>query len=96
MLSTRYPYMYQLFGAYLNEDSDIWGDTLPEIIACYKRDCPRENQLGIIDEANSFINEHPNDLDSAFKKDYGRNFSPKLWGYTTASFLEELKRLLST
>ncbi|APA87261.1 hypothetical protein BJG93_17130 [Paraburkholderia sprentiae WSM5005] len=95
MLSTRYPKMYQLFGAYLNEDSDIWGDTIPEIIACYKRDCPRESHLEMVHEINSFMSEHPQDLDTAFKKDYGQDFSPKLWGYTTASFLDELKRLLS-
>ncbi|MBB5419875.1 hypothetical protein QF000_003127 [Paraburkholderia atlantica] len=95
MLSTRYPKMYQLFGAYLNEDFDIWGDTIPDIIACYKRDCPRESHLEMVHEINSFMSEHRDDLDSAFKNDYGRDFSPELWGYTTASFLDELKRLLS-
>ncbi|MCC8396597.1 hypothetical protein LJ656_28820 [Paraburkholderia sp. MMS20-SJTR3] len=95
MSSIRYPKMYQLFGAYLNEDSDLWGDTLPEIIFCYKRDCPRESHLELIREINSFISEHPEDLDTAFEIDYGPDFSPKLWGYTTTSFLEELKRLLS-
>ncbi|MCC8396599.1 hypothetical protein LJ656_28830 [Paraburkholderia sp. MMS20-SJTR3] len=87
--------MFQLFCCYLNEDSNIWGNTLPEILSCYKRDCPRESHLEMIREINLFINEHLDDLDSAFETDYGRNFSPELWGYTTLSFLEELKRILS-
>ncbi|WP_316251705.1 contact-dependent growth inhibition system immunity protein [Paraburkholderia sp. UCT2] len=44
---------------------------------------------------NSFMNEHPSDLDSAFERDYGAGIDPNLWGHTTASFLDELKRLLS-
>ncbi|MBB5468041.1 hypothetical protein OKW30_002545 [Paraburkholderia sp. Clong3] len=95
MLSERYPKLYQLFGAYLNQDSDLWGETIPEIVSCYRRDCPRESHLEMIHEIDSFINEHPDDLDSAFETDYGQDFDPELWGYTTTSFLEELKRLLS-
>ncbi|MCC8396600.1 hypothetical protein LJ656_28835 [Paraburkholderia sp. MMS20-SJTR3] len=94
MWSTRYPKMYQLFGAYLNQDCKIWGDTIPEIISSYKRDCPRESHLEMIREIDSFIGEHPDDLDTAFETDYGHDFDPQLWEYTTASFLEELKRLL--
>jgi hypothetical protein len=95
MLSDRYPRMYELFGAYFNQDSDLWGDTIPEIISCYKNDSPIEYQREIINEINSFINEHPSDLDSAFERDYGSGFDPHLWGHTAASFLDELKRLLS-
>ncbi|NIF53460.1 contact-dependent growth inhibition system immunity protein [Burkholderia sp. Ax-1724] len=95
MLSDRYPNLYQLFGAYFNQDSDLWGDTIPEIVSCYRRDCQRENHLEMIREIDSFISEHPNDLDSAFEKDYGQDLDPMLWGHTTASFLEELKHLLS-
>ncbi|MCC8401172.1 hypothetical protein LJ655_04555 [Paraburkholderia sp. MMS20-SJTN17] len=95
MLSSRYPKMYQLFGAYLNQDFDLWGDTIPEVVSCYKRDCPRESHLEMINEINSFMSEHLDDLDSAFEKDYGQDFDPELWGYTTTSFLHELKRLLS-
>ncbi|HEY2024867.1 contact-dependent growth inhibition system immunity protein [Paraburkholderia sp.] len=94
MLSDRYPNMYQFFGGYLNQDFDLSGDTIPAIVSCYRSECPRENHLEMIHEINSFISEHPDDLDSAFEKDYGQDFDPALWGHTTASFLEELKRLL--
>lgn len=94
MVSARHPKIYQLFGAYLNQDASMWGNTIPEIISCYKRDCPRESHLEMVREIDSFISEHPEDLDTAFEIDYGHEFSPELWGYTTVSFLEELKRLL--
>jgi|SRR5579863_1389849 len=95
MLSRRYPRMYSLFGAYLNQDFDLWGDSLEEIVGCFKRDSPPECRREIIDEINSFVAEHPMDLDSAFEKDYGGGFDPILWGYTVTSFFDELKRLFS-
>jgi hypothetical protein len=85
--------MYELFGAYLNQDFDLWGDTLAEIVGCYKRDSPPEYHREIVGEIDSFIREHPMDLDSAFERDYGGGVDPVLWGYTTASFFDELKRI---
>lgn len=93
MPSDRYPRMYELFGAYFNQDFDLWGDTIHEIASSYKMDSPPDYHREIINEINSFMDEHPNDLDSAFERDYGPGFNPELWGHTTASFLEELKRI---
>ncbi|MFT4065615.1 MAG: contact-dependent growth inhibition system immunity protein [Paraburkholderia sp.] len=86
--------MYEIFGAYLNQDYDRWGTTIRQIVSCYKEDSSREYHHELINEINSFVNEHPTDLDSAFEKKYDTGFSPKWWGYTTQAFFEELKRLL--
>ncbi|MCC8391211.1 hypothetical protein LJ656_01305 [Paraburkholderia sp. MMS20-SJTR3] len=94
MLSERHPRMYELFGAYFNQDYDLWGTTIPQILSCYKEVAPRKYHYQLIDEINSFIREHPADLDSAFENDYGEGFDPHLWGYTTITFLSELIRLL--
>jgi hypothetical protein len=40
------------------------------------------------------MDEHSTDLDCAFERSYGSGFDPTLWGYTTESFLNELKRLM--
>lgn len=94
MLSERYPRMYQFFGAYFNQDFDMWGNTIPEIVSCYASNCPWASHIELIDEIDAFVREHPTDLDAAFAKDYGAGFDPKLWGHTVRSFLEELKGLL--
>jgi hypothetical protein len=95
MLSDKYPRLYEIFGAYFNEDFDIWGDSIEEIVACYKRDSQRKCHIEMIREIDCFVEEHSGDLDSAFNREYGRDFNPLLWGYTVASFFDELKRLLS-
>ncbi|WP_368623468.1 contact-dependent growth inhibition system immunity protein [Paraburkholderia sp. BR13444] len=95
MRETSYPELNQLFGVYLNQDFDIWGETIPDIVACYKRDSPVADHQSMLAEIERFEKEHQHDLDVAFDQMYGHEFSPVPWGHTTASFLEELKRLLS-
>jgi hypothetical protein len=88
MLPDRYPRMYEIFGAHLNQDYDLWGNTIPQIVSCYKEDSQREYHHQLINEINLFMNEHPTDLDPAFENECGTGFCPKLWGYTTESFFE--------
>ena len=95
MLSKRYPRMYELFGAYLNQDFDIWGNTVEEIVAHYKEDSSPGFHREMIGEINKFIGEHPLDLDAALNAEYYNGFNYKLFGYpTAASFLDDLKKLL--
>ncbi|MBN3803923.1 hypothetical protein GXB81_12785 [Paraburkholderia sp. Ac-20336] len=82
------------FDAYLNQDYELSGEAVEEIVECYKQGTPAEAHRRMVSEIERFISEHP-DLDEALSDAYGNDFSPELWGYTTASFLEELKRLLS-
>ncbi|MFT4065331.1 contact-dependent growth inhibition system immunity protein [Paraburkholderia sp.] len=86
--------MRHIFTVYFGQDFDLFGDTVPEIVSCYRRDESHRRE-DLIREIGSFIGEHPKDLDAAFERDYGSAFDPESWGHTTASFLDELKRLLS-
>jgi len=95
MNEESYPQFYVLFGGYLNHDSDLWGDTLQDVVACYKRDSSPEEIAGALSEIDKFKKEARESLDAKFHETYGLNFNPVLWGYTTTSFLDELKRLLS-
>jgi len=94
MLSDRYPQMYSFFGAYLNQDYDLCGDTFEEVVEYFKRIKSRDRCLEMVREIDAFMAEHPDDLDSAFERDYGQEIDHTYWGYTTVSFLEDLKRLL--
>lgn len=86
--------MHELFGAYLNQDYDIWGETIPEIVACYMGDSPPEFHAELIKEIEKFMGDHPEDLKDAFDTSYGAGFDPELWGYKVDEFLLELTRLL--
>ncbi|WP_028229580.1 contact-dependent growth inhibition system immunity protein [Paraburkholderia ferrariae] len=91
--SERYPEMDHLFTIYFGQDFDLFGATVPEIVACYKKDSPYHYE-NLIREMDSFRKEHPDDLEAAFKP-FRRGFRPEGRGYTTASYLDEIRRLLS-
>jgi hypothetical protein len=89
-----YPQFHVLFGAYLNQDSDLWGDTLEEVVSCFKRDSSPQEIADTICEIDKFEKEAGESLDEKFYAAYGFDFNPVLWGYTTVSFFDELKGLL--
>ncbi|SMG59386.1 contact-dependent growth inhibition system immunity protein [Paraburkholderia susongensis] len=91
--SELYPEMDHLFTTYFGQDFDLFGETVPEIVACYKKDGPYHYEK-LLRELGAFRQEHPNDLDTAFKP-FRRGFRPEGWGYTIASFLDEIQRILS-
>ncbi|MFT4067186.1 contact-dependent growth inhibition system immunity protein [Paraburkholderia sp.] len=92
--SERYPAMDHLFNTYFGQDFDLFGETVPEIVACYKKDSPYDYE-NLVREIDSFRGNHPDDLDATFKQLFGRGFRPEGWGYTTASLLDEIQRLLN-
>jgi hypothetical protein len=91
---SKYPQLDQLFGVYLNQDFDHWGETIEEVVACYKRDSGPEDAQALRIEIDKFIESHAEKLDATFEYLYGSNFAPDLWHMTAASFLAELKRIL--
>ena len=89
-----YPELDQLFGAYLHQDYQLFGDTIEEVVACYKDDSSAEQVQHMLDEIDRFRVEHSKDLDSALLALYGNDFDPKLWGHTAASFFRLVEGVL--
>jgi hypothetical protein len=89
-----YPQLDLLLGAYFGEDFELAGNTIEEIVGCYKGDSPIEFQQALRNEIVRFRQAHPHDLDAAFLAAYKYDFNPPLWKHTTDSFLTEVDRLL--
>ena len=89
-----YPELDQLLHVYFGEDFDMWGNTVQDLVGCYKRDSPVEDHHALRDEIARFRLAHPTDLDEAFLASYKNFFNPPLWNHTTDSFLTEVDRLL--
>jgi hypothetical protein len=93
--NSQYPNLDLLFGGYLNQDSELWGDTIEKIVTCYKNGINPDMRQAVLLEIDDFRRTYVDDLDAAFEAAYGYDFGPELWGYTTtASFLDDLKKLL--
>jgi len=90
-----YPELDQLLHIYFGQDFDLWGNTIEELVGCYKRDSPVKDHQILLEEIARFRQAHPQDLDAAFHSAYPNETNPAGWGHTTDSFLTEVERLLS-
>lgn len=90
----RYPELSELIDVYFGEEFAIWGDTIPEIIASYRRERGDLTCASVAREIDGFIHAHASNLDEAFRNVYGFYIDPKPWGHTAFSFLNEVRRLL--
>ncbi|WP_255555329.1 contact-dependent growth inhibition system immunity protein [Trinickia mobilis] len=94
MKDNPYSELDQFLGICLSQDYDIFGSNLAEIVEYYKKTAEKNDIDKLIREVVQFKVDNFDDLDNVFDATYGREVSIQAWGYTTASFLDELKRLL--
>ncbi|MFE8100301.1 contact-dependent growth inhibition system immunity protein [Brenneria goodwinii] len=81
-----YQYLDHLMGAYLNQDYDLSGETIEEVVGCYLNNESPEHAQGLINDCAKFIENNRN-VETEFEELYGADFSPRLWGVTAADFL---------
>jgi len=91
----KYPELSAFIHNYFGEDAELWGNTIEGIFALYRSESEPAAHSALESEIDAFRRDHPRDLDASFKAAYGFFFDPAPWRHTTASFLDELKRLLS-
>ncbi|MGF6371551.1 hypothetical protein OKW40_004301 [Paraburkholderia sp. RAU6.4a] len=78
-----------------HEDFDLFGNSVEELVSSYTAKMSTTDIDALMSDIDSFKADYPETLDSKFKERFGRQFDPVLWGCTTASLLDEVKRLLS-
>jgi len=93
-MESNYPALSRLIRCYFNEDFDLWGDTIPEIIACYKLENNAQAYRAVLNDIENFRRENSRNLDETFKEMYKYHFDSEPWGHTTQSFLDEVQKLL--
>jgi len=96
MTDITYPELSHFLVVYLNEDFDIYGNTLEEIVGVYLMESDVGMQMNLIKEIDRIKKDRAEDLEAAIEGTCRGCFDPVLWGYTGASFLDELKRLLQS
>jgi hypothetical protein len=92
--TSEYPELDHLFGAYLNQDYDLSGDTIEEVVRSYMQGTSGENHRRMLDEIAKFTLAHSQELDEALLARYGNDFDAALWGHTAASFFQLVESLL--
>jgi hypothetical protein len=84
--TSEYPELDHFFGAYLNQDYELSGHTIEEVVRSYMQGTPPQAHRRMLDEIAKFSSAHPQDLDKALLARYGSDFDATLWEHTAASF----------
>jgi len=93
--ASPYPQLDHLVHAYLNQDYEISGSTIEEVVNCYQQDRDEKDRSRLLDDMEHFRQAHPENLDEAFLEAYGFDFDPRLWDLTTSAFFDVVKLVLS-
>ncbi|MCX4180971.1 hypothetical protein GM298_15940 [Enterobacter sp. HSTU-ASh6] len=72
--------------AYFNQDYDLSGETIEEVMEEYLKCEGPEHAKGLIEDCNNFINRNE-DVELEFLNLYRFDFDPSLWGITAKQFL---------
>jgi hypothetical protein len=95
MAETDYPNLQLLVDAYLNQDYDLHGETIADVLRVYRDDLNEEMRRAAVAEVEEWSFAHRQDMASAFESFFEREISVTSHGYKAQSFLDELKRVLS-
>ncbi|MEW5290311.1 contact-dependent growth inhibition system immunity protein [Erwinia papayae] len=80
-----YSHLDHLMGAYLNQDYDLSGETIEEVVQCYIDSEGPDKSSGLTSDCIEFLKEA--DIEGRFKELYSSDFDPALWGITAQDFL---------
>jgi hypothetical protein len=90
-LSDAYPDLAHLFGAYLNQDYDIYGPTLEDAVRAFVADDPPECVMATRLDIARFLHDHPDDADAALDAlDAGRSQEPEMSGRDYLLWLDRI------
>jgi hypothetical protein len=82
------------FGAYLNHDYHLSGDSNKNVVNSYIQNTSTDDHRDLSAEITRFCGAYSDDLDASLSASYGFHFDPTLWEHIAASFLQLVQRLL--
>lgn len=87
---SSYQKLDNLIFSYFNQDFDLAGDSMDEIMKDFISSHTEEQRNQVKEEILGFMKQHKDSMDMAFEEKYGFDVDPALWGHTAKSFLETL------
>ncbi|MDH5325572.1 MAG: contact-dependent growth inhibition system immunity protein [Gammaproteobacteria bacterium] len=87
-----YQNLDNLIFSYFNQDFDLGGDSIEEIVKGFNSSHTEEQRNQVRQEIQAFM--AGDNVESVFEEKYGFDVDPALWGHTAKSFLEKLLALI--
>jgi len=85
----------QLIGGYLNQDMELWAETVPEAISIYARETGSAAHNELYREMDLFLKQYDTQLEEKFKKRYWFDFTPDDIGQTVPEFFAMVRTIIA-
>lgn len=89
-----YTALSDFMGGWFHQDFDIEGNTVSEVLDAFRAVTPPEEQAKLKSDIQRFLDDHPNDLDSAFEETFKPDIIASAFSGSVRAFLEEIRDLL--
>lgn len=93
--SKRYSQLDHLMAGYLNQDFELFGSTIEDVVICFMKENAKSDWCRLIEDIENFKKSHSSTLDKSFLDIYGLSFDPSLWRISTSTFFDKVKSTLS-
>ena len=96
---TPYPVLRSVARYYFDQDYDMRGDSIEEVMAFFKQDNPASTSIELAGELRHFLTSHPTEDDASLTREFTQTFQPDIafyhWeGKTTRENLEFILHLV--
>ncbi|MGO4765483.1 contact-dependent growth inhibition system immunity protein [Cupriavidus sp. 2KB_3] len=91
MTDSRYPELWQLIGAYFNQDFDMVGNSIEDLIAVYISESDPATRKRVIQDIERFMAENRGAIEEAYRREFGEEID---WGISHEAFLRKVEHLI--
>jgi len=85
----NYQYLDNLIFSYFNQDSDLDGNAMNELVSAYKSTNSEEQISQLSNDRYNFILDADDNIEKMFIDKYGFDVDPALWDHTAKFCLEK-------
>jgi hypothetical protein len=94
-MPANFPHLDHLIKSYFHQDYDLIADDIEGLIEDFNNTTPRADRDATRIDIERYLEAHNKTLEQDFRRVYGFDVDPALWGLSTEAFLTKLSGLIA-
>jgi hypothetical protein len=94
--SSRDQALSDFLGEWFHQDFDLMGETVPDVARAFAESATPQMRAALAADIARFLDEHPDDTESAFVDLLAPEIEPTGLGYSVRGFLEDIRREIAS
>lgn len=92
MKKLRYPDLWQLLGAYFNQDFHLFGNSIEDLLVLYIFESDPAARKRVVQDIDRFRSENARNMEEAYRREFREEID---WGISHDAFLSRIRNLLT-